>query len=305
MKKSVVSTAVAALGLGFALASLPATAAITWYNPITSFEDDNIDRFIDNDGDGELSIGDRLVSVFEFGSTSGVFAGQGPSPIGPAELTGVSDITVTGRVATGNFIAGLPEYRFTFGATANGLITGGADSVANIAGAMAVLWLDDTPDLNVINAACGTLANCLAQASDGLPNPWLAVGLGSDPDAFWTGVGAASITGISGLAANSKVATINFQLDMLVNNTGQTFGPQPCSALDAANPANSVCGTGDGQVLLIGSGDILGGFGLANGWHARSDTDAQVAPVPEPGTLALLAGALLAGGVASRKRLSK
>lgn len=297
MRKSVFSSAVAAMGLGLMLASAPAAAAVTWYSPVTNFEDDNIDRFIDNDGDGSLSVGDRLISVFQFNSTSGNFAGQGPSAIGPGhELTGVSDITILTRTANGATIAGLPSFDFTFGATAGGYITGGAGSVANVAGAMAVFWLDDTPDLNVINAACGTLATCLAQASDGLPDPWLAVGVAGDADAYWVASGAALIPGLAALPGTTKVATVNFNLNVLENNTGLNFGPQPCVGLSAN------CGTGDGQTVLNGSADILGGLGLANGWGARSDTDISLAPIPEPGSLALMAVALLAAGVASRKR---
>jgi hypothetical protein len=297
MRKSVINSAVAAMGLGLMLASAPAAAAVTWYNPITAFEDDNIDTFIDNDKNGSLSVGDRLVSIFKFNSTSGIFAGQGPSAIGPShELTGVSDITITGAVLNGSTIAGLPSYDFTFGASAGGYITGGAGSVANIAGAMAVFWLDDSPNLTVINGACGTLASCLGAASDGLPNPWLAVGTQGDDDAYWVASGAANIAGLAGLPSTSKVADVNFNLNILENNTGQNFALQDCV------PIGANCGDGDGKVLLIGSADILGGQGLVNGWGARSDTDFQLARVPEPGSLALLAMGLLAAGVASRKR---
>jgi hypothetical protein len=272
------------------------SAAITFYSPISAFEDDNLDTFIDVDGDTLLSVGDRFVTVFEFNNSQGINAGQGPTPIGPGqELTGVSDITVVSKAATGN----PGEFAFAFAPSAAGLVTGGAGSVANIAGAMAVLWLDNSPDLNVINAACGSLATCLPLASDGLPNPYLAFGMTGDADAYWTAVGNDNPAVVQGLPSTTKVATINFDLELLVNNTGIAFLQQPCVPLPG-----TPCGTGDGLIDLVGSGDILGGQGgpAGNGWFARSDTDVQLA-VPEPGSLALLGLSLaIAGATVLRRR---
>lgn len=288
MKKSTIGSAMAALGLGLMLASAPASAQINWFSPITTFEDDNLDWVIKgpNGPAGTLNVGDRLVSVLEFNSYAGIFAGQGPTAFAPGqELTGVSDITVLSKVATG-----VGTFTYTFGATVGGFLS---------AGSMVTIWLDNSPDLDVINGACGTQAQCIAAASDGLPDPYMSFGVVGDADAFWTATGSDNLTGIAGAPATTKVATVNFGLNILTNNSGQTFGVQDCTLIP-------FCGAGDGMVNLIGSADILGGQGLTNGAFGRSDTDAQLLiAVPEPGSLALMAVALLAAGVASRKRMIK
>src|SRR5690606_20459106 len=122
-------------------------SALTFFSPVTSFEDDDLDAVIDVDGNGEISVGDRLVSVIKWTRTSGIFAGQGPVDIGPAEeLTGLADITVSAIV--GNQIFFAPS--------------GAAGLLAAFApGTMVATWLDGTPDLDVINSNCGNQASCI------------------------------------------------------------------------------------------------------------------------------------------------
>ena len=299
MIKRKLNLALAAMGFGLALASVPATAAITFFSPVTTFEDDNIDYVFDNDSSGTLTIGDRLVSVLEFNVTTGVLPGQGPNDVGPGlELTGIADITVVGiDIPTGTLIFaptndGLGE---------EGILGGFADGTA------VALWTDTSPDLNVINATCGTRAQCYALAGldGGLPGgdgSELYATLGFfDPDNAWTSLpanGGGSIATVQNGAPTQNFGGFNYSLDFGINNTGRTFGQQACAP---------VCGFpgDDGLVDVVGSGNILGGRFLNPAeWTARSDNDASVVPlrVPEPGTLALLGIALTAVGFRTRRQ---
>jgi hypothetical protein len=301
---------IAAAGLSMALLgfSAPAVAGVTFFSPITAFEDDDLDWIFDANGNlktsGTLDVNDRLVSVVELNRTFGVPSG-GPANIGPGdELTGVADITVLSKVAVGG-----GQFAYTFGASgASGLLSG------QPAGAMVALYLDPlagaTIDLDVINGNCGNLGNgadgqCLDAASDGAL--WAVAGIdpAGDGDAQWFAQAFDAIAAILASAASSKVGAFNFALDILINNTGVGLAPQTCGPLGFfGTPLNPCTGAGDNFIDVIGSGDFLGGQGLAaNGSDAiaRSDADFQVAPVPEPGTLALLSTILVAIGLIARR----
>ena len=275
-----------AVGFGLALASAPASA-VTFYFPITSFQDDDLDYIVDANNNGIVDTGDRLISVFEFESSQGELAGQGPSSILPAELTGVADLTVIG--ISGSTLILEPT-------GAGGLLAGFA------AGTAAAVWLDPSPDLDVINSNCGTRAQCIALAEDGAL--YLTIGFFGDPDDLWvatpSGAGSFNIGTIEGGGSGTTFGTYNYSLQIGVNNTGFTFGPVACG---------SFCGPGgNGLVQITGSGNVLGGISLDHTqWTARSDADARLAPlqVPEPGSLALLGIALAGfGGIQLRRKLS-
>jgi len=285
--KTKFKSALSAMGLAVALTAGPAVADPTYFSPFTVFHDDDLDRVFDNDNSGTLTVGDRLVSVVEFFQSQGISAGQGPISMAPAELTAVADITITGVNATTGVIS--------FGAS------GGAGVLSGFAaGTTVAVFLDQTPDLDVINSNCGTRAQCLALAGLGGTDGstlYLTLGFFGDPDNAWVSApasGGANIAVVQAGAATQSFGTFNLAQQVGVNNTGRTFGPEACGVF---------CGPGgDGFVTALGNGQILGGAGLVpSEWTARSKADLQLAPIPEPGSLALL-GLALAGLSVTRRR---
>jgi len=284
--RKLASTLLTVVGLGLATASTPASALVQFFFPRTNFEDNNIDRIFDNDNSGTVSVGDRFVSIQEFGATSGDLSGQGPTPIGPEEFTSIVDITAVGLV--GNNVIFAPT-------GAGGLLAGFA------AGTAAAVWLDATPDLNVINGACGTVAQCAALAGLGGGDGstlYLTLGFFGDLDATIIGspIGGAaiSIPVLAGGGPNTSFGVVNISLQVGVNNTGFALGEQACAPF---------CGPGgNGLIQVTGSGNLLGGSGLnqAN-WTARSDNDVGVVPIPEPASIALLGLAFVGLGLMRRR----
>lgn len=271
---------IGALGLAFVAAHAFAAPALV-PGGVSIIEDDDKEYVVDRSGalktSGSLAVGDVLHAVVRFNnvldSSNTVFDALGTGNA----LYGISAIEVTsisGGIAT-------------FGPNATFAATYGA-------GALAALFTGPT-DLDM---GCSTIAACETAATSGLH--WMTVGL-KDADDFWvaSGVFPYSITTdlatLAGLNATTKVAVANYALSILKNDTGYAFNQQYCATC-AAIPG------GDDMVDIIGSGDILGGAGLAGGYVARSDFDFELLAVPEPASLALLGASLLAAGVAGGRR---
>jgi hypothetical protein len=285
--KLVSALAAIGFGVGLTLSAGPASAVISIFAPITAYQDDNIDFVVDNNSNGVIDAGDRIISVLEIANTQGILAGQGPNAIGPEELTGVADITVATVLADG---------RLVFAPSgAAGVLSGFA------AGTMVALWTDATPDLNVIGGACGTRAACYLAALGAGDPLYLTAGFFGDPDNLWISTpaaGGATIATVQSGGSSTTFGAFSFSITPGINNTGVTLGQQACAPF---------CGPGgNGLIQITGSGNILGGQGLAAAeWTARSDNDFQIAPIPEPGSLALLGLALAAAGWGPLRRKLK
>lgn len=277
----------AALGLALGMAATNASALSLYTSPsYSNFEDDNIDYLsYDANGNGLLDIGDRLTALVDYNSLielSSTFSPTG-NITSLNELTGITEIQVTNVTGLGG-----GSFRIDFGPSATFEATYGT-------GAMLALYNDPGGTLN-ISSSCASVAGCQAEATDGAL--WAVFGLdANDGDTSWFSVGSNNVALATTLLPSSKVATVNYALNILTNNTGY--------ALDRVLPCEAVVGfscAGDGFVDMVGSADILGGLGLDPG-HVRSDSDFMISAnrVPEPGTVALL-GLALSGLAYSRRK---
>jgi len=291
-----------AMGLG------PANGALQAY------EDDDLDfhfRLVDGvltpvvavPGPTSLLNGDVLIASLEF-LTSSI-----PGLITDTqELTGISVIQAV--VANGN--VSFQPYSGGYNAAVNAIL--GANTI-NVAGggagggAMIAMWLDNSPNLDIGSElivtddgfSCGTIFDCLTQASDG--TLYQVDGFVDGDNNYWNATALAPPSTILQRPGSTTQGLFNSGLSVLdAGISGATNAPVQDGDLGpvAVLLSGTLGGGGYTTFMNIAQRDSL----VADGYVATSDFQMtkDLAEVPTPGVLALLGAGLLGFRLTGRRR---
>ena len=280
-----------------AAAALAATMGVAQATPLAGQFFEGFQQLSDNSADklwdmggptdvaGKLDMGDRLIGIFTIETIEkSPFPTRFTSTTG-RELTGIFDITVVGKSG------GPGAFSFAFAPTLG----------FDIDPTVAIKIFDASSfggDVSlgaftrVNNGLVDTVAEMMANASDGLPFAKLGFGLTS----FWfANTFTDDISAVGGVPAPGNGGSFNLGLDFKANTSGVAFRTVPC-----LNPSTfTVVAVG-----TCGSGSLLGKGGATTPFDSFDDINFTVS-VAEPSSIALVGLALVGLFGASRRRQLK